>query len=76
MVTYWYKGEEREVTEEIADAAMNEFEERFLEEEDRSAWEDVREEGFDEAIGFASEKYNVNLEQFFPEDWRAEHKTF
>lgn len=66
MLKYWYKGEEKEVTEEIADAAMDEFEERFLDEEDREVWEDVRKSGFDDANGFASEKYNVNLEQFFP----------
>ena len=68
MLTYWCKGEEREVKEEIAKAAMDEFEERFLEEEDREAWEEVRKEGFDEANGFAGENYNVNLEQFFPKN--------
>lgn len=68
MLTYWYKGEEKEVSEEIAAMAMDEFEERFLEENDREEWEAAREEGFDEANGFASENYNINLEQFFPEN--------
>ncbi len=68
MLTYWYKGEEKEVAEEIAEKAMGEFEERFLDEEDREAWEDAKSKGFDEANGFASENYNVNLEQFFPEN--------
>ena len=36
MLTYWYKGEEKEVAEEIAEKAMGEFEERFLDEEQRS----------------------------------------
>ncbi len=44
---------------------MDEFEIRFLDDEDRDGWEDARAEGFDEANGFASERYNVNLEQFF-----------
>lgn len=68
MLTYWYKGEEREVTEEIASAAMDEFEESFLDEEDRETWEDARAEEFDEANSFAGENYNINLEQFFPEN--------
>ena len=34
----------------------------------REAWEDAKSNGFDEANGFASENYNVNLEQFFPEN--------
>lgn len=65
MMRYWYKGEEREVSEEVAEKAMREFEKRFLDEEDLEEWEEAKEEGFDEANGFASEKYNVNLEQFF-----------
>lgn len=68
MLRYWYKGEEKEVSEEIANAAMNDFEERFLDEEDREAWEDAREEGFDSANDFSGEHYNINLEQFFPEN--------
>ncbi len=76
MLKYWYKGEEREVTEEIANAAMDEFEERFLDDEDRKAWEDAREAGFDEANEFSGSQYNVNLEQFFPKNWTVEHKTF
>lgn len=65
MLRYWYKGEEKEVDEVTARRAMDEFESRFLEDGDRDEWEGVRSEGFDEANGFASEKYNVNLEKFF-----------
>ena len=65
MLKYWYKGEEREVDEYNAEKSMNDIEERFLEDGDREAWEEAREEGFDEANAFASENYNINLEQFF-----------
>lgn len=65
MLTYWYKGEKREVTEEVAEKAMDSFEESFLEKEDQEEWGDAREKGFDEASSFAGERYNVNLEQFF-----------
>lgn len=47
---------------------MDEFEESFLDEEDRETWEDARAEEFDEANSFAGENYNINLEQFFPEN--------
>lgn len=65
MITYYWKGEEREVEQEVAEKALKEFEDRFLEEQDAEAWQDAKEEGFEEAMRFAGAEYNINLEQFF-----------